>query len=208
MDKKMDCRIIQDLLPLYVDGVTSNYTNQEIQNHLLSCSECRQMLEYMQAPDEIVAIEDREVDFTRKIRRAILKRQGVAGAILVVLLLAGIAGLLINSRMTPRHFVDIFDFSSRDVASCHIYNHYFEEVSIQADELMNLMRAADYYYDGPTGNVMHGGSFIMQFFDESGYQLCYFWMTDEYFLYHDGKTYTYDKNPEVLEYLESLFIEN
>ena len=30
----MKCEIIQDLLPNYIDGLTSPVTNQEIENHL------------------------------------------------------------------------------------------------------------------------------------------------------------------------------
>ena len=38
MNKK-DCKIIQDLLPSYSDGITSQETNNYIEDHLKNC--CR-----------------------------------------------------------------------------------------------------------------------------------------------------------------------
>ena len=37
----MKCSIIQDLLPLYVDGVVSEDTAQAVEEHLETCEACR-----------------------------------------------------------------------------------------------------------------------------------------------------------------------
>ena len=37
----MKCEIIRDLLPLYIDGLTSIESNQEIEKHLKNCEECQ-----------------------------------------------------------------------------------------------------------------------------------------------------------------------
>lgn len=42
-----DCKIIQDLLPNYIDGLTNEETSQYIENHLKQCAECTEMLETM-----------------------------------------------------------------------------------------------------------------------------------------------------------------
>lgn len=36
------CKVIEDLLPLYVDGLTSNESNQMVEEHLNTCHECRE----------------------------------------------------------------------------------------------------------------------------------------------------------------------
>lgn len=41
MDKQ--CEIVQDLLPLYVDGACSEASNEMIKEHLASCSSCREI---------------------------------------------------------------------------------------------------------------------------------------------------------------------
>ena len=47
----MKCEIIQDLLPSYIDGLTSEVSNQEIEVHLKECTECRRYLEEMKSAD-------------------------------------------------------------------------------------------------------------------------------------------------------------
>lgn len=44
----MRCEIIRDLLPSYIDGLTSGVTNEEIKKHLDECETCREYYEEMQ----------------------------------------------------------------------------------------------------------------------------------------------------------------
>ena len=41
----MECGIIKDLLPSYIDGLTSDVSNHMIEEHLEKCAECREYLE-------------------------------------------------------------------------------------------------------------------------------------------------------------------
>lgn len=43
----MKCEIIRDLLPSYIDGLTSEISNAAIEEHLEECVECRQYVEAM-----------------------------------------------------------------------------------------------------------------------------------------------------------------
>ena len=38
----MKCEVVRDLLPSYIDGLTSSVTNEEIEKHLDECVICRQ----------------------------------------------------------------------------------------------------------------------------------------------------------------------
>ncbi len=40
----MKCSIVQDLLPLYADNLTSNETNIAIEDHLSECETCAKIL--------------------------------------------------------------------------------------------------------------------------------------------------------------------
>ena len=44
----MKCEIIRDLLPSYVDGLTSEESNREIMAHVAECAPCKEILEQMQ----------------------------------------------------------------------------------------------------------------------------------------------------------------
>lgn len=47
------CGMIQDLLPLYLDGVCSEESKKAIEEHLSNCSECKQFLKTMQEADNM-----------------------------------------------------------------------------------------------------------------------------------------------------------
>ena len=46
----MKCSIIQDLIPLYIDGCCSEESAAEVQKHLASCAACREIYERMKNP--------------------------------------------------------------------------------------------------------------------------------------------------------------
>ncbi len=63
-----ECKIIQDLLPNYIDKLTSEETNKFVEEHLKNCEECKKILNDMQK--EVVVdgekIEEREVKYIKK----------------------------------------------------------------------------------------------------------------------------------------------
>ena len=97
MTYKIPCEVIQDLLPLYVDGLTSEVTGREIEDHLRECEACRERCERMRRelagenPDQR-AEEKREIDYLKKVRRS-GRRKLLAGAA-VALLAVAIAAFL------------------------------------------------------------------------------------------------------------------
>ena len=45
MKEKKDCKIVQDLLPNYIERLTNNDTNKYIEEHLNECEECKNIFE-------------------------------------------------------------------------------------------------------------------------------------------------------------------
>lgn len=70
MSDKKDCKIVQDLLPNYIEKLTNEETNNYIENHLNECSECKIILENMQKglKSNVQNINKREVDYIKKFR--------------------------------------------------------------------------------------------------------------------------------------------
>lgn len=66
----MNCKIIQDLLPLYADGIASEETSEAVRKHIAECEECGKIYEKMTAYTKIIesAQNDREVDYMKKIK--------------------------------------------------------------------------------------------------------------------------------------------
>ena len=47
MNEKKECKIVQDLLPNYMENLTSIQTNEYIEEHIANCEECKKNLENM-----------------------------------------------------------------------------------------------------------------------------------------------------------------
>ena len=60
--KNITCNIIEDLLPLYIDGICSDETKEFIESHIENCSDCEQKLELMNTDLPIVNIEENLVN--------------------------------------------------------------------------------------------------------------------------------------------------
>lgn len=50
----MNCNIIKDLIPLYIDDCCSKESAEAVKEHMKSCTECRTLYENMKTPAEIV----------------------------------------------------------------------------------------------------------------------------------------------------------
>ena len=51
----MNCEIIKDLIPLYIDGCCSKESERAVEEHLSDCSECKKLFEEMKEPTDIIA---------------------------------------------------------------------------------------------------------------------------------------------------------
>ena len=83
---KINCSIIDDLLPLYLEDICSEDSKAALEEHLQECSACREKLARMKNYDNIPQIEKQEIkfpiaDYARKV-----KRHRIRVGILVVLI--------------------------------------------------------------------------------------------------------------------------
>ena len=99
----MKCDIIKDLLPLYIDGLTSEASNQEIKAHLAECVDCSSHYQEMisDIKDPLPVPNNKEVDFLKKIKRKNIKTVliwiGITVTILLVLIKLFILGFPVRS---------------------------------------------------------------------------------------------------------------
>ncbi len=52
----MNCNIVRDLIPLYIDGCCSIESRKLVEDHIKECRQCRLMLEEMNAPADVVSV--------------------------------------------------------------------------------------------------------------------------------------------------------
>ncbi len=92
-DKNLKCEIVRDLLPSYIDGLTSDVTNQAVEEHLAACEDCRQIYERMKDPDKDKEENQKEVDYLKKIRKH--TRKMVLRTVIIALLVT-LAGFVLK----------------------------------------------------------------------------------------------------------------
>ena len=63
MKEKKDCKIVQDLLPNYIENLTNEETNKFIDEHLKECNECQKIFEIMKKDFNVITTkrDEREV---------------------------------------------------------------------------------------------------------------------------------------------------
>jgi len=90
----MKCCIVRDLLPGYLDELTSEETNEEVKKHLEDCAACRTVYEQMSAELRTKDLpEKKEIDFLRKLKIRIRQRY-MFGAFLFCALLISVVSFL------------------------------------------------------------------------------------------------------------------
>ncbi len=90
MKNKIPCEMIKDLLPSYIDELTSEITEKEVKEHLSECESCRKVFSEMKNPDaEPIGEESyKAIDFLKYTRR---KMQKVVSFCLVTVLIVCIS---------------------------------------------------------------------------------------------------------------------
>ena len=93
-DKKLSCAVVQDLLPLYVDGVCSDESKHLVEAHLAECADCRALC---------TALKESEAETlfqadTKAVLKAHAKRQSklaLAMGVLIAVFLTAIMGVML-----------------------------------------------------------------------------------------------------------------
>lgn len=87
--KEKECKLVQDLLPNYIEKLTSEESNRIIETHLKECPECKRILENMQYDIGLKPKEQcqKETKYMKKYRNK-LKILKFLGLILLIIVLA------------------------------------------------------------------------------------------------------------------------
>lgn len=113
--EKVHCNIIRDLLPSYLDGVTSEESNQMIDKHFAECSECKKAYDLIKKHDFVSEKADgRIADYLKKMgQKKKLEQRGL----FVLFLLLSVLQFSFNLR-------GYAFFSSLYLTNCIFYPIY------------------------------------------------------------------------------------
>lgn len=111
----MKCSIIQDLLPLYVDGVVSEDTAQVVEEHFETCEACRKTYEQMKQGLELPANPDlnqENFQALKTVKQTLKwKRIAVAATSALLTFVLVVSGYMVFQNIGVVH--DFFDPSQR-----------------------------------------------------------------------------------------------
>ncbi len=72
---RKQCKIIEDLLPLYHDGVCSEESRELVDEHLAQCEDCRKSLEQIDSELLSPTAKDSDIDLLKSLTKKIILRQ-------------------------------------------------------------------------------------------------------------------------------------
>lgn len=97
MKETKDCKIIKDLFPSYIDGLTNEETNQYIEEHLNNCEKCKTVLEDMKKELELATMQkdSKEIEYIKKFNKKMKLLKTIILVILLIFLLSYARKMLI-----------------------------------------------------------------------------------------------------------------
>ena len=102
MKNDLTCGVVRDLLPSYVEGLTSPESNTAVERHLSECPDCAQLRAALAGAPEQAAPEDsKEVDYLKKVKRRGWRRVAAAVAVTVLVFDTGRSRQSCFSSGTP-----------------------------------------------------------------------------------------------------------
>ena len=135
MKRKISCEVIQDLLPLYVDQLTQNETDQFIEEHLGECEECNNRYQNMTNKIEASPTQEDqaliEIDYLKKIRKSGNKKIVLSALTMVLIFIILVAvKLFVIGAPVSAYAIDITienknaEIEGAFYDSIHVYSGY------------------------------------------------------------------------------------
>jgi hypothetical protein len=87
--KSVNCDVIQDLLPSYLDKISSESTNKLVEEHLQSCEKCQEALQSMSKnlDGKIIENQDEQIDYLKGFRKDKIKSNIKAILIFIIIII-------------------------------------------------------------------------------------------------------------------------
>lgn len=116
----INCKIIQELLPLYMDQVLDPDVEKEVSEHIQNCDVCSQMYDHMKADQlQIIEQDHRHVNYLKKYRRRLKGLCWVLDSLAALLLILALFThyLLWGSRTTISGRENYTDIDTKGIHS-------------------------------------------------------------------------------------------
>ena len=133
MNKKIECNVIMDLLPSYVDDICSDESKAMVEEHIMNCKDCKAALESMKSDAALpvkmstgVSVNEEKImrDVSKKIKKDIRRRVLFYRIIAVLVIIAlALAFLPLKSIPSDHLYVNYVTFY---VDQCFDMEHLYK----------------------------------------------------------------------------------
>ena len=118
--KGKDCKIVQDLLPNYIEKLTNEETNIFIEEHLNNCEECKEKLKNMQEELNVnnSKSELKQVKYIKKYSNKMKLLKTILSIIVIVYLLfvARNAIIIMNLSIKANNIINVQNYYAKSIA--------------------------------------------------------------------------------------------
>lgn len=136
MKENKNCKIVQDLLPNYIDKLTNDETNSFIEEHLKECQGCQKILENMKRGLELDSkkLDENEikyVKYNKKYNKKLKFLKYALGIIILTYLIIIVSRTIImtslsikaqNSQANSNYYVKAYSYQGENLSIKESYN--------------------------------------------------------------------------------------
>ncbi len=107
---KINCEIIQDLIPSYVEEICSKSSKKCVEEHIADCKECNQLVElYKKSDFSAHSLEQKELDGFQKLKKKVKLQSVLSYGLLLLLIAFGIYNFGVNyNQVYPKVYYGLF----------------------------------------------------------------------------------------------------
>ena len=152
--KTLDCNIVKDLLPSYIEKLTSNESNIAIEEHIKECTSCSEEIKAMESSMAATPAPTDEIDYLKKIKRKITVSKMVGFGTLSLVLIVGLVFFvrfcIVGSPVDLRELTTSYDSITDTVTISGSVNGYVSRVSVEeSKKFVNTLNLKVYTVDFP-----------------------------------------------------------
>ena len=164
MSEKRECKIVQDLLPNYIDKLTNEETNTFIEEHLKECNTCNKILEDMQKNIELNTSKNnkKEVKYMKKYKTRMLVLKSII--LLIVLIFVVIIGrkviIISDLQSKANEYVNsknyhriIYTYDKDETAKLEVFVLGDKKRVIRTMMIENERNVTEMFFDGNKTNI-------------------------------------------------------
>lgn len=127
MEKKRDCKIVQDLLPNYIENLTNEETKNYIEEHIKNCGECTKVLENMKESIQTNSnrANKKEINYMKKFNTKLKILKIIILIIIAIILIIIGRKAIIMSNLSKKYE------ENRNIKNYHIKTYIYSGTNSQ-----------------------------------------------------------------------------